>query len=76
MKMGLGYVDLLLAHWPVAFKAASRTALVKAVTGPDASNADRGMEVQSGTDKPVVDWEHTSNNLASQEGKILDIGSN
>lgn len=69
-KMGLDYVDLLLVHWPVALKPASKEALENAITGPDASNADKGMMVQPGSDDPIVDWEHTSSDLAKQAGKI------
>lgn len=69
-NMGLDYVDLFLAHWPVALKPVSKEALEKAVTGPDTSKADKGIMVQSGTDDAVVDWEYTSSNLATQAGKI------
>lgn len=68
-NMGLDYVDLFLAHWPCAFEPISREALEKSVTGPDASNADKGIKEDPKTGKTVVDWKHTSTNLASQEGK-------
>ncbi|KAL1303063.1 hypothetical protein AAFC00_006509 [Neodothiora populina] len=69
-KMGLDYFDLYLAHWPVAFKPVEREALEKAVTGPDTTNLQKGMQVIPGTDDVIVDWEHTSTNLASQAGNL------
>lgn len=71
-NMGLDYVDLFLAHWPCALKPISREALAKAVTGPEASDADRGM-MNDSDGKVVVDWEHTSGNLAKLEGESRSI---
>jgi diketogulonate reductase-like aldo/keto reductase len=65
-NMGLEYVDLFLAHWPVAFKPISQEALHKAVTGPNTSDAEKGILVEGG--ETIKDWEYTSTNLASQEG--------
>ncbi len=69
--MGLGYVDLLLAHWPVAFKSISREALENAQdeTGKNTSRPKRGAVMQEGTDEAVIDWEHSSSNLSTQVGE-------
>jgi diketogulonate reductase-like aldo/keto reductase len=75
-NMGLDYVDLYLAHWPHAEKAISREALEKARANATASKADRGILTQSrnGNDNSsVVDWEHTSGNLAKLAGTVIFI---
>lgn len=73
-KMGLDYVDLYLAHWPHAEKAISREALESARADSTASKADRGILTQSkngNENSPVIDWEHTSGNLAKLAGIII-----
>ncbi|OQU97572.1 hypothetical protein CLAIMM_03485 isoform 2 [Cladophialophora immunda] len=65
-RMGVDYVDLLLAHWPVAFKPISREALENANNRAYVSKSEKGILVEPGTDKAVIDWEHTTNNIATQ----------
>lgn len=66
-QMGLDYVDLFLAHWPYASKPISREALENAKAGPARSSEEKGQMIVD--DKPVINWEHTSENIAKQKGK-------
>lgn len=67
-NMGLDYIDLFLAHWPVALTPISREALQKAVTSPKASNVERGILKHPDTQGNVVDWEHSSVDVAARAG--------
>lgn len=64
-NMGLDYIDLFLAHWPVAFQASSNIATAKAF--PGATNEDRAIATNE--DKPVVDWAHTTESMAAAQGE-------
>jgi diketogulonate reductase-like aldo/keto reductase len=65
-QMGLDYIDLYLAHWPYAATPISKEALKDAKAGPETSSEERGVLEKD--DKPVIDWEHTSTNIAKQAG--------
>ena len=67
--MGLDYIDLYLAHWPYASKPVSKDGLKTAKAGPKFSPEEKGWLFQDG--KPVIDWEHTSTNIAKQVGKYI-----
>ena len=66
--MGSEYVDLWLAHWPVAFQAIDQEHLNKAHAGPDTTNKDRGL-VFDDKEQPVIDYKHTTQTIAKSQGK-------
>lgn len=63
----LDHVDLFLAHWPFAIQPVSRNALENAKRGADVSKADQGLLYES--NKPVIDWKHTSTPVARKAGQ-------
>ena len=60
--MGLDYVDLYLAHWPLVLQA--RNDLSKARATPDASNKERGIASDE-KDRPLKDWQHTCASISA-----------
>ncbi|MCJ1469618.1 hypothetical protein MMC07_008253 [Pseudocyphellaria aurata] len=65
--MGLDYIDLFLAHWPVAFQVHSEEiGSAKAFAG----NGDEDMAIVKGADgKPAIDWAHTAESIATANGQ-------
>ncbi|KAI9791526.1 MAG: hypothetical protein M1833_001510 [Piccolia ochrophora] len=64
-NMGLDYVDLYLAHWPVAFQAASYIDSAKAY--PTSTAREIGVGTDE-TGKEVVDLQHSCRNIAEAGG--------
>ena len=65
--MKLEYIDLYLAHWPLVLRAGPNLPDARATS--DASNQERGIAVD-GEGNPLVDWQHTVQSIASDNGKI------
>lgn len=64
--MGIDYLDLFLAHWPLALKARSNIASARAF--PDATDAEKAIATSS-DGKAIVDWTHTSQSIAVKNGQ-------
>ncbi|KAG7002086.1 IMP-specific 5'-nucleotidase 1 [Physcia stellaris] len=64
-NMGLDYIDLFLAHWPVVLKARSNINDAKAF--PGATDAEKA--IATATDgQAIVDWAHCCQNIAADNG--------
>ena len=66
--MGLDYVDLFLAHFPVAFKPTSEEGVKKAWAGATASDEDQAIATNENGD-PIVDLEYSAFDFAEAKGK-------
>lgn len=65
--MQIDYLDLFLAHWPVAFQATSLKDLEKAEAIANTTMAQKGIRTNSDGGE-LVDWEHTSEPIATAAG--------
>ena len=64
--MGIDYLDLFLAHWPVVLEARPNISTAKAF--PDATDADKAIATR-GDGQVIVDWTHTSQSIAAANGQ-------
>ena len=64
--MGLDYIDLFLAHWPVSLKAAENIGSARAFE--NASPKDRGEAVDS-SGNVILDWRYTCESIATANGE-------
>lgn len=65
-NIGIDYLDLFLAHWPVVLEARSNISTAKAF--PDATDAEKAIAT-SAAGKAMVDWTHTSESIAVMNGR-------
>ena len=70
-NMGLDYVDLFLAHFPIAFQPTC--GLKEARSGPPNTMQQLGIQEDSVTKGPAVDWEHCSRPIAKAAGKTSSL---
>lgn len=61
-NMGIEYLDLFLAHWPVVLQATSDISTAKAF--PAATNAEKAIATTA-DGKAIVDWKHTCRSIAA-----------
>ena len=69
--MGIDYLDLFLAHWPLVLRASSNIASAKAF--PGATDAEKAIAT-SADNKAMVDWAYTSQSIAlanNQKGSFI-----
>ena len=60
--MEVEYIDLFLAHWPVALEARSNLSTAKAF--PGATDAEKAIATDD-HGKAIVDWTHTCQSIAA-----------
>ena len=65
--MEVDYLDLFLAHWPVAFQPTSFEDLKQARAEGNLSMAEKGIAIHSNGGE-IIDWEHTSAPIAQEAG--------
>ena len=70
-NMGLDYVDLFLAHWPVAMKATSRADLEKARARHAVPPEELGIRKDPETGNEMVDLEYSSKDFGEAVGKHM-----
>lgn len=61
-NMGIDYLDLFLAHWPVVLEATSDISTAKAF--PGATDAEKAIATAA-DGKAIVDWAHTCQSIAA-----------
>ncbi|KAI9761257.1 MAG: hypothetical protein M4579_001177 [Chaenotheca gracillima] len=63
---GIEYIDLFLAHWPVAFKPLPNIGSAQA--SPEATNEENRVATDGSTGKEALDLEHCAANIAAEKG--------
>ena len=66
-NMQTDYLDLLLAHWPVAFKPTSLDGLKQARADGHLTKAEKGIDTRPDGGE-IIDWTHTSEPIARSGG--------
>ena len=65
-NMGLDYIDLFLAHWPIVLKA--RSNIIDAKASWNATYAEKAIATSADDQQAVVDWSHTCESIAAAKG--------
>lgn len=64
-NMRIEYIDLFLAHWPLVLQARPNVATAKVF--PNATNDEKAIATTA-EGRPIVDWAHTCESIASANG--------